>query len=77
MFTDEIDHTGEKSSPPFSVGFVLFNSFLCHLLSTIVCLFVSVFLAIIILSVLFRITASNYPFGIFKFFLQLVLVYDI
>ena len=49
------------SSPPYFSGFYVF------VLQLVICLFV-LFLLAIVLSVLLRVTDSNYPFCIFKLF---------
>ena len=55
--------------PRCSEGFVLLDlKFYVYVLKIIVCPFV-LFLLPIVLFVLLRLTASNYPFGIFKLFL--------
>ena len=62
-------HDFTPPPPPFLVGFVLLNlyfSVYCFL-QIIVCL-LDPFLFPIVLSILLRFTASDYPFGIFKHF---------
>ena len=58
------------SSPRILVGFVLLDlQFYVYVLQIVVCPFV-LFLLVIVVSVLHRFTNSDYPFAIFKLFLQ-------
>ena len=57
----------------FLVGFVLLNlKFHVYVLYIVVCHFV-LFLLAIVMSVLLRYTDSDYPFGIFKLFLHVII----
>ena len=61
------------SSPLVLVGFVLLSlQFYVYVLQIVVCPFV-LFLLAIVLSVLLRYTDSDYPFGIFKLFLSIMM----
>ena len=61
-----------SGTPPSLVGFVFLDlQFYVYVLQIVVCPFV-LFLLAIVLSVLLRYTDSDYPFGIFKLFLQRV-----
>ena len=82
MVCNQSDSTGATSgarksyssaAPAFTAGFQWGScysifSFMCNVLQIVVCPCV-LFLLVIVLSVLLRITDSDYPFGIFKLFL--------
>ena len=56
------------SSPRFLVGFVLLDLVSCVVFCRLLLFLVSFFYLIIVLSVLIRMTDSDYPFGVFKLF---------
>ena len=60
-----------SGAPEFTPDFQWSNSFMCNILQIVVCPFV-LFLLPIVLSVL-QFTDSDYPFGIFKLFCQMII----